>query len=97
MDKNLSIAVKILISEQITRAAGYYFKQIFVLCRLNSKNVLQLYLLIICKEHTKDKTYNPFSRNNPTLFQIKKRNVGRFPMLKSYFIKLKKAGTGGIL
>ena len=41
--------VKILVSEQIAVAAVLYFGQVFVFCRLINKNVLELFLLIMCK------------------------------------------------
>ena len=41
--------VKILVSGQIAIAAVLYFGQVFVFCRLINKNVLELFLLIMCK------------------------------------------------
>ena len=49
MDKNLSKAVKILVSEQIALSALFYFGQVFVFCRLINENVLDWFLLIIYK------------------------------------------------
>ena len=41
--------VKTLISEQIAFVAVLYFVQVFVLCRLINKSLLEWFLLIICK------------------------------------------------
>ena len=41
--------VKVLISEQIALAAVLYFGQVFALCRLINKSVLEQFLLIMCK------------------------------------------------
>ena len=60
MDKNLSKAVKILVSEQIALSALFYFGQVFVFCRLINENVLDWFLLIIYKWYTQDKIYKPF-------------------------------------
>ena len=45
----------------------FYFEQVFALSMLIKKNVLEWFLLIICKEHTLLKSTNLFSRNHPTL------------------------------
>ena len=45
----------------------FYFAQIFVFCRLISKNVLKWFLLMMCEEHTLTRSTNPLSRNHPTL------------------------------
>ena len=60
------------ISEQIAVAAIFYFGQVFVFCRLINKNVLEWFILIMCKEHILSRSTN-LSRNHPTLFLIKKR------------------------
>ena len=73
MDKNLSKPVKILLSEQIALAAMFYPKQVFVFCMLINKNVMEWFLLIMCKEHTLARSKNLISRNHPTLFLINKR------------------------
>ena len=39
-------------SEQITLAAIIFFEQVFVFCRLINKNVMEWFLVIICKEDT---------------------------------------------
>ena len=41
--------VKILVPEQIAFAAVVYFGQAFVFCRLINKNMLEWFLLIMCK------------------------------------------------
>ena len=45
----------------------FYFKQFFAFCMLINKNVLEWFLLIICKEHTLPRSTNLFSRNHPKL------------------------------
>ena len=42
------------ITEQIALATIFYFGQVFVLCWLINKNVLEWFLLIICKEHAQE-------------------------------------------
>ena len=73
MDKNLSKPVKILLSEQIALAAMFYSEQVFVLCMLINKNVMEWFLLTICKKNTLPRSKNLISRNHPTLFLINKR------------------------
>ena len=67
MDKNLSKLVKTVISEQIALTAMLRFEQVFAFFMLINKNVLEWFLLIICKEHILLRTANLFSRNHPTL------------------------------
>ena len=67
MDKILSKSIKIVVSDQIALAAVLYFRQIFVFSRLINKNVLEWFLLKICKEHTLKRSTYRFSRNHPTL------------------------------
>ena len=55
VDENLSQSVKILVSEQIALAAIFYL------------NVLEWFLLIMCKEPTLSRSTNLYSRNHPTL------------------------------
>ena len=43
-----------------------YFEQLLVFCMLINKNVLEQFLLIICKEHTQPRSTNIYSRNHPT-------------------------------
>ena len=43
----------------------FYFEQVFVFCMLTNKNVLEWFLLIMCKEHTLLRSTNLFSRNHP--------------------------------
>ena len=66
MEKNLSKIGKILISEQIALDTVFHFEQVFLFCRLVNKNVLEWFLLIICKGHTPTVSTNPFSRDHPT-------------------------------
>ena len=56
------------ISEQIALAAIFYVGQVFVFSRSIKKNVLEWFLLIVCKEHTLSRSANFLSRNHPTLF-----------------------------
>ena len=65
MEKNLFN--KILISEKIALAAIIYFEQVFVFCMLIKKNVLERFLLIICKENVLHRCANLFSRSHPIL------------------------------
>ena len=67
MDKNLSKFLKTVISEQIALTAMLRFEQVFAFFMLINKNVLEWFLLIICKEHILLRTTNLFSRNHPTL------------------------------
>ena len=56
----------------------FYFKSFFAFCMSINKNVLEWFLLIICKEHTLLRSTNLFSRNHRKLviFMItKKRSV----------------------
>ena len=61
------LTVKILILEQKVLTAMFYFGQGFVFCRLINKNVLEWFLLIICKELTLIRSTNFVSKNHPTL------------------------------
>ena len=97
MDKNLSKIGKILISEQIALDTVFHFEQVFLFCRLTNKNVLEWFLIIICKLHTLTISTNPFSRTHPTLCFDEGEKVGRCPILNSYFIKLTKAATKDVL
>ena len=42
-------------------------KQVFVSCRLLDKNLLEWFLIIICKGHNLTRSTNLLSRNHPTL------------------------------
>ena len=55
------------VSEQIFLAAIFYFGQIFVFCWLINKNMLEWFLLIMCKGYTLERFTNVLSRNHPTL------------------------------
>ena len=55
VDENLSQSVKILVSEQIALAAMFYL------------NLLEWFLLIMCKEQTLSRSTNLCNRNQPTL------------------------------
>ena len=56
-----------MVPEQIALAAKFYFGQVFVLCWLISKNVLECFLLIMCNEHTLRRS-TKISRNRPALY-----------------------------
>ena len=53
MDKNMSVKSNgtNLSIEQITLAAIFYFEQVFAFCTLINKNVLEWFLVMICKEN----------------------------------------------
>ena len=55
------------ILEQTVLAAMFYFEYIFVFCWSINKNVLELFLLIICKENSLTRSTNLFGRNDLTL------------------------------
>ena len=97
MDKNLSKIGKILISERIALDTVFHFEQVFFFCSLLNKNVLEWFLIIICKGHTLTISTNPFSRNHPTLFFDEGEKVGRCPILNSYFTKLTKTANEDVL
>ena len=54
-------------SEQMALATMFYFEQVFVFCMLINKNLLEWFLIIICKEYTLLISANVLSRNHPTL------------------------------
>ena len=60
MGKKLSKPLKMLILVQIVLAAMFYFGQAFVFCMLISKNLLEWFLLIICKERSLTRSTNLF-------------------------------------
>ena len=60
MGKKLSKPLKMLILVQIVLAAMSYFGQAFVFCMLISKNLLEWFLLIICKERSLTRSTNLF-------------------------------------
>ena len=60
-----------------------------------NKNMLEWFLVIICKEYTLTRSANLFSRNHPTLRFWLRRKISRCPILN--FIKLIKIATGGVL
>ena len=75
--------VKILISEQIAFAAVVCFGQVFVVFRLISKSVLELFLLIMSKQRIMTRSTNLFSRNHPnTLLLIKLQATETFFLIK---------------
>ena len=45
----------------------FHFEQVFAFCTLINKNLLEWFLLIICKEHALLRFTNLSSRNHPTL------------------------------
>ena len=49
------------ISEKIALAVMFYFGQVFVFWRLVNKNMLEWFLLIMCKEDSLIKSTNLFS------------------------------------
>ena len=55
------------VSEQITLAAIFYFRQVFVFCKLVNENVLERVALTFYKEHTHGRSTNLLSRNHPKL------------------------------
>ena len=61
------------IAEQIALDAIFYFGQVFLFSMLINKNVLEQFLLAMCKEHTLCRSADLSSRNHLTLFLIKKR------------------------
>ena len=87
MDKNLYKVVKILESEQIAFSPMFCFAQVLVFCMLINKNVLELFLLIICKEYTLTRSPNLLSREG---------KVGRCSIPNSFLIKLTKTATGAV-
>ena len=69
MDKNQSKFVKILITEQITLSAMFYFEQIFLFHMLINKNAREWFLPITYEEHVlRESTTNLFRMNHPTLY-----------------------------
>ena len=76
MDKNLSKVLKILLSEQTALAAMLYFGQVFAFCMLNNKNVLEWFLLIICKEHTPTRSANLCRGNTHVTSTLRGQWVG---------------------
>ena len=46
----MSKSIKILVSEEINLAVMFCFEQVFALHMLINKNLLEWFLLIICKE-----------------------------------------------
>ena len=83
--------------EKVAIAATFYFGQAFVFwCKLISKNVLEWFLLIMCKEHTLNISANFPSNNHPTLcfrfnFMIRsecQESCNKF--LDTYFFSLQK-------
>ena len=74
-----------IISEQIAVAAIFYFGQVLIFCRLINKNVLEWFLLIMCKEHTLSRSTKLINRNHPTLCfclrrQSQKKNSKNLPL-----------------
>ena len=65
----MSKPVKILISEQIALAAMFYFELGFAVCMLINKNMLEWFLLIVCKEYTLHRSTNLFSRSTELLYE----------------------------
>ena len=78
------------VSEQIPLAARFHFGQVFGFCILINKNVLEWFLLIICKGHTLTRSTNLFSRNHTTLWFWLRRQ-GRQISNTEQFVKLTKA------
>ena len=67
------------ITEQIALAAMFYFGQVFVFWKLISKIMLEWFLLIMCKEHTRSRSRNFLSRNHPKLSFWLRREGQQFP------------------
>ena len=95
MDKNLSKLVKILISEQIALDTVFHFEQVFLFCRLINKNVLEWFLLIICKGHTLTISTNPFSKNHPTLCFWWRREGRQMPYIEQLIYQTDKSRHRG--
>ena len=66
MVKNLSKVNKAL-KRMIALAATFYFEQFFVFCELINRNVLEWFLLIMCKKLTLKRSTNVLIRNHTTL------------------------------
>ena len=73
------------ISEQIALAAIFCFGQAFVFCNLISKNVLEWFLLIMCKEHTLSRSTNLLSRNHSILSFWLRREGQQMPKTDIYY------------
>ena len=70
------ICKSLKLSEQIAPAIVLHFGQVFACCRLINKNVLEWFLLILCKEHTLRRYTNLFLVGiSLTVFLIKKRRL----------------------
>ena len=83
----VEFGVKILVSEQIALVPMFCFAQVLVFCMLINKNVLEWFLLIICKECTLTRSAN-LSREG---------KVGRCSIPNCFLVKLTKAATGAVL
>ena len=95
MDKNLSKLVKIVISEQMALDTVFHFAQVFLFYRLISKNVLEWFLLIICKGHTLTIFTNPFSGNHPTLCFWWRREGRYIPYIEQLLYQTDKSSHRG--
>ena len=68
-----------VIPKQIALTAVFYFGQAFVFCMLINKNVLEWFLLIMCKERTLSRTINFASSNHPLLCFCLRRKGWQMP------------------
>ena len=74
--------------EQIALAPMFYFGQVFVFCMLINKDVLEWFLLIMCREHTLDRYSKLLSRKRTTFcFLLRRNKVDRFPVLIKFMIR----------
>ena len=81
LKQTLSSGQKPVESDSNTRtkslSAIFYFEQVFIFCILIDKNVLERFLLIMCKEHTLTRSTNVISRNHYVL--VEEEKAGKCP------------------
>ena len=88
---------KLLVSEQIVLAAMIYFEQVSVFCMLINKNVLEWFLLMVCKEHTLLRSTKLISRNHPKVYFRLIREGRQIPKTEQLLYQTDKTATGGAL
>ena len=78
-------------------AEMFYFEKVFAFCMLINENMLEWFLLIICKEHTLLRSANFFSRNRPTLCFCLTRVDRQMPNTEQLRYQTDKSNLGGAL
>ena len=73
-------------SEQIALVTTYFCGQVFIFCDLINKNVLEWFLLIMCRERTLSGSTNLLSKNHRILCLRLRKRIRQIPNIIIFMI-----------